>query len=54
MKTTILDVLGVICLALFAYSLWAPACLLVIGVSALAVSWVEARATTPSSRGGDS
>lgn len=40
-KTVALDLLGVACLALFAYALYAPACLLVMGVAALAVSWRE-------------
>lgn len=39
MKTTVLDLLGVACLALFAYSIWAPACLLIVGVAALLMSW---------------
>ena len=38
--TTYLDLLGVMCLALFAFSVWPPACLLVIGVAALLISWV--------------
>lgn len=50
MKTTILDITGVACLALFAYSLWAPACLLVVGVAALLVSW----RSVGSESGGDS
>lgn len=42
MKSTILDLLGVACLALFAFSVWPPACLLVVGVAALAMAWVTA------------
>lgn len=38
-KTTALDLLGTVCLAIFAFAIWPPACLLVIGVSALAQSW---------------
>jgi hypothetical protein len=41
--TTYLDILGVFCLALFAFSIWPPACLLVMGVAALAISWVATR-----------
>lgn len=39
MKTTILDILGVIFLASFAYFIWPPAPLLVIGAAALLISW---------------
>lgn len=55
MKTTILDITGVTCLALFAYSLWAPACLLVVGISALLVSWrsVESKPAPRPTSGGD-
>lgn len=42
MKTTILDVLGVFFLALFAFSIWPPACLAVVGASALLMSWRDA------------
>lgn len=41
--TTYLDLLGVMCLALFAFSVWPPACLLVIGVAALLISWLASR-----------
>lgn len=34
-----LDLLGVACLALFAFAVWPPACLLVVGVAALLMSW---------------
>lgn len=37
--TTALDLLGVACLAVFAFAVWPPACLLVIGVAALLMSW---------------
>lgn len=40
-KTTALDLLGVACVALFAFAVWPPACLLVMGVAALYMSWVE-------------
>lgn len=51
MKTTILDITGVVCLALFAYCLWAPACLLVVGVAALLVSWRSASEGAPAGDG---
>lgn len=34
-----LDILGVCCIAGFAYAVWAPACLLVVGAAALLMSW---------------
>lgn len=37
--TTILDVLGAILLAAFAWFVWPPAALLVIGLAVLFVSW---------------
>ena len=37
--TTYLDLLGVFCVALFAFSIWPPACLFVMGVAALFMSW---------------
>lgn len=37
-KTDALDVLGVFLLALFAFAVWPPACLLVMGVAALLMS----------------
>lgn len=37
--TTYLDLLGVCCLALFAFAIWPPACLLVMGAAALLFSW---------------
>ena len=41
--TTYLDLLGVCCLALFAFSVWPPACLLVMGVAALVMSYLTVR-----------
>jgi hypothetical protein len=38
MVTTLLDLLGVACIAAFAFFVWPPACLAVIGLAALAVS----------------
>lgn len=37
--TDLLDLLGVSCLALFAFAVWPPACLLVVGVAAVLMSW---------------
>ena len=37
--TDVLDLLGVCCLSLFAFAVWPPACLLVVGAAALLVSW---------------
>lgn len=39
MISTYLDVLGVFLLALFAFQVWPPLCLLVVGVAALLISW---------------
>lgn len=39
MVSTSLEVLGVFLLALFAFAVWPPACLLVMGVAALLISW---------------
>jgi hypothetical protein len=39
MKTTILDLVGVLCLAAFAAFIWLPAALVVIGAAALVASW---------------
>ena len=41
--TTVLDLLGVACVAAFAFFLWPPACLLVLGVAALLMSWRASR-----------
>lgn len=38
MLTTALDLLGVACLAVFAWFIWPPLVLLVVGVAALLVS----------------
>lgn len=36
--TTFLDLVGVACLSLFAWFVWAPAALLIIGMAALLIS----------------
>lgn len=41
--TTVLDLLGVACIAAFAFFLWPPACLLVLGAAALLMSWRASR-----------
>lgn len=41
--TTVLDLLGVAALAAFAFFVWPPLLLLVIGVAALGASWVRER-----------
>jgi hypothetical protein len=41
--TTVLDLLGVACLAAFAFFVWPPACFLVLGVAALLMSWRASR-----------
>ncbi len=41
--TTVLDILGVACVAAFAFFVWPPACLLVIGTAALLMSWRASR-----------
>jgi hypothetical protein len=41
--TTVLDLLGIGSLAAFAFLVWPPAALLVIGVAALIVSWRASR-----------
>lgn len=38
-STTALDLLGVACLSLFAFAIWPPLCLAVIGVASLLISW---------------
>ena len=43
MLTTFLDLLGVACLAAAAFFIWAPACLIVVGVACLAMSWKASR-----------
>ena len=37
--TTVLDLIGIICLAVFAWFVWPPAALLPIAVGALFASW---------------
>ncbi len=44
--TTFLELFGVACLAVFAFCLWPPACLLVVGVAAILVSW-KSETTAP-------
>lgn len=41
--TTFLDLLGIAGIAAFAFFVWPPACFLVIGVAALAMSWKASR-----------
>jgi hypothetical protein len=41
--TIALDLVGVGSLAAFAFFVWPPACLLVIGVAALLISWRASR-----------
>lgn len=41
--TDYLDILGVFLLALFAFAIWPPASLLVMGVAALLISWRASR-----------
>lgn len=43
MLSTVLDLVGVVCLAVFAYLLFPPAALVVVGVAALVASWKAAR-----------
>lgn len=45
--TTFLELFGVFCLAAFAFFLWPPACLLVVGVAALWVSWQSTASKAP-------
>ena len=47
--TTTLDLLGASCLAVFAFFVWPPACLLVVGVAALLVSWRSSSGEEPKS-----
>ena len=39
MKTELLEVSGVVCLAAFASFVWLPACLLVVGLACLVAAW---------------
>ena len=43
MISTYLDILGVFLIALFAFAVWPPLCLLVVGVAALLISWQRSR-----------
>ncbi len=43
MTTTVLDLLGIACLSVFAAVVWWPATLLVLGVAALLASWRASR-----------
>lgn len=45
--TDALDIVGVICVAVFAGLVWPPLCLLVVGVAALVMSWVAQRPKEP-------
>jgi glucose uptake protein GlcU len=40
-KSDVFDILGVSLLAVFAFALWPPLCLLVFGVAALWVGWAS-------------
>jgi hypothetical protein len=39
----VLDLIGVVCLAVFAWFVWAPAALLPLGTAALIASWSAQR-----------
>jgi hypothetical protein len=41
MRSTVLDLVGVSCLSLFAFAIWPPAALLPIGVAAIVMAWVS-------------
>lgn len=41
--TTVLDLIGIVCLVAFAWCVWPPAALLVAGVAAVVASWVAQR-----------
>jgi hypothetical protein len=43
MTTTLLDLLGAASLAVFAFLVWPPLVLLVVGVAALVASWKATR-----------
>ena len=45
---TFLDILGAAALAAFAWFIWPPAALLVLGLAALAASWRLAKGGDPS------
>lgn len=40
MLTTLLELFGILALAAFAWFVWPPACLLVLGVAAILLAWV--------------
>ncbi|MGH8430473.1 MAG: hypothetical protein ACREUF_08730 [Solimonas sp.] len=40
-RSDVLDLLGVCCLAVFAYAIWPAAALLVFGAAALLMSWAR-------------
>ena len=42
--TTVLDILGVVCIAVFAWFVWPPLVLLVVAAGALVASWSATRA----------
>lgn len=39
MTTTVAEIVGAACLAGFAFAVWPPACLLVVGVALLLAAW---------------
>lgn len=41
--TSLLELFGIACLAAFAYYVWPPAALLVVGVAALVLAWAANR-----------
>lgn len=45
--TTYLDLAGLLMLALFAFAIWPPACLLVMGAGALLMSWQHEQQKPP-------
>jgi len=42
-RTDVLDLLGMSLLAVFAFAVWPPLCLLVAGIAALVMSWASDR-----------
>lgn len=42
--TTVLDILGVVCIAAFAWFVWPPLVLLVVAAAALTASWNATKA----------
>lgn len=47
MVTTLLDLLGAAALGAFAWFVWPPAALLVVGAAALLASWRASKVETP-------